>query len=66
MKKLITTFVATSFLLASNAIAVSFEIGFNDANGTILTLLVLAETQLVNGTLVEHLHKQLDLIPLEV
>lgn len=34
MKKLITTFVATSFLLASNAIAVSFEIGFNDANGT--------------------------------
>lgn len=34
MKKLIITFVATSFLLASNAFAVSFEIGFNDANGT--------------------------------
>lgn len=34
MKKLITTFVATGLLLASNANAVSFEIGFNDANGT--------------------------------
>lgn len=34
MKKLITSIVATSFILLSNVSAVSFEIGFNDANGT--------------------------------
>lgn len=34
MKKLITTIVSTSIFLVANLGAVSFEIGFNDANGT--------------------------------